>query len=518
MKASFWKQRWLWLGAAVCGGYFLTLLLLLAAERGHPDASIVTLWDAVWYSFVTLSTVGYGDLYPVTAVGRVIGIVFVLMSAGVLTFLLGIFVSVVTGRVVPALRLAMLQNRAWYVFPRANPETVALARDLTETEKNGAIIFLEAPHTADVPHLRFPGSLETLVKRCRSRELCTVFFLGENASETEAGRLLPLGCRVICQTGQASDFAPEGLSFFDACEATARLYWQEQPLEKNEETVVILGCGAYARQLLERGLLMNIGVVRSGVTYHVFDDWTEFRREHRQLSETLAQPGAEGDRLVFHEEGWNADFDLLRRARRIIICTDDMEQNILLSRRLRRYFPVEGAVHLRAEGREAGAVCFGGTQQICSGEMVLRRKLNHMAEQMHEIYRRSVGRAVPVWGELSEFLRQSNIAAADHLLTKVRLLLEDDGITRIDRGLYKKAFARYCETRAVRGEEYRRIEHLRWMRFHSLYNWRFAEERNDVARCHPMMRPFEELSPEERRKDDFAWELLGQLSNFPENE
>jgi voltage-gated potassium channel len=46
-----------------------------------PDSNIHTAEDALWWSYVTITTVGYGDKFPVTTEGRIIGVI--LMTAGV---------------------------------------------------------------------------------------------------------------------------------------------------------------------------------------------------------------------------------------------------------------------------------------------------------------------------------------------------------------------------------------------------------------------------------------------------
>jgi voltage-gated potassium channel len=60
---------------------FCAALAALDAERGHPHANITTFGSALWWACVTVTTVGYGDHFPVTAEGRFVAIG--LMLAGV---------------------------------------------------------------------------------------------------------------------------------------------------------------------------------------------------------------------------------------------------------------------------------------------------------------------------------------------------------------------------------------------------------------------------------------------------
>lgn len=56
---------------------------ILAAEAASPDANIVTSSDAMWWVYVTITTVGYGDRYPVTDMGRLVGMLIMTTGVGV---------------------------------------------------------------------------------------------------------------------------------------------------------------------------------------------------------------------------------------------------------------------------------------------------------------------------------------------------------------------------------------------------------------------------------------------------
>jgi voltage-gated potassium channel Kch len=59
-------------------------VLVLAIEVRARGSNIQTPSDALWWTYVTVATVGYGDRYPVTDLGRVVGVVA--MTAGVILF------------------------------------------------------------------------------------------------------------------------------------------------------------------------------------------------------------------------------------------------------------------------------------------------------------------------------------------------------------------------------------------------------------------------------------------------
>lgn len=69
-------------------------VLVLLFEASAPGANITTGGDALWWAVVTITTVGYGDKYPVTAAGRSTGVFVMLSGVGIIGSLAGILSSV----------------------------------------------------------------------------------------------------------------------------------------------------------------------------------------------------------------------------------------------------------------------------------------------------------------------------------------------------------------------------------------------------------------------------------------
>ena len=61
------------------------------AEYKHPGSNITNLGDAFWWAIVTITTVGYGEFFPLTFVGRLIGVLVMLTGIGTAVIIVTIF-------------------------------------------------------------------------------------------------------------------------------------------------------------------------------------------------------------------------------------------------------------------------------------------------------------------------------------------------------------------------------------------------------------------------------------------
>ena len=72
-------------GVIVVGSF-----VIFSVESQHPNSQINSMLDAVWWTVATVTTVGYGDIVPVTDTGKIVAIFFMFFGIGTL----GIFLSV----------------------------------------------------------------------------------------------------------------------------------------------------------------------------------------------------------------------------------------------------------------------------------------------------------------------------------------------------------------------------------------------------------------------------------------
>lgn len=114
-------------------------MLILSAEAGDPSANIRSAQDALWWGYVTIATVGYGDRFPVTPQGRLIAAV--LMTLGIALF------SAVTGFLADWFRRP--RRRRSSAETRSSADATSVAAELATTLDR-----MERDHAAAVSELR----------------------------------------------------------------------------------------------------------------------------------------------------------------------------------------------------------------------------------------------------------------------------------------------------------------------------------------------------------------------------
>jgi voltage-gated potassium channel len=76
-------------------------ILVLEVESRAPDGNIKTGGDAIWWGLVTITTVGYGDFYPVTMFGRLTGVLVMFAGIGIIGALASILASLLVSPAAP---------------------------------------------------------------------------------------------------------------------------------------------------------------------------------------------------------------------------------------------------------------------------------------------------------------------------------------------------------------------------------------------------------------------------------
>lgn len=71
---------------------FASSLMYFVEYEAHPD-TFGSIADAMWWGVVTLTTVGYGDIYPITPLGRFLGAILAFLGMGIFALPAGIVAS-----------------------------------------------------------------------------------------------------------------------------------------------------------------------------------------------------------------------------------------------------------------------------------------------------------------------------------------------------------------------------------------------------------------------------------------
>ena len=403
--------------------------------------------------------------------------------------------------------LALMENIA-----EEDPDCVAFIPDISEKIPDGLRV------------VRYDSSIDKAAQTALKGSGRTTVFLTDKQYSANPEYLLRLsktGLPIYCMADAEMPRSFPNVTFFSPSKCCARRYWQKYPSENPSEKTVLIGSGTLCADILEQALLVNVFGEEQNMIYHVIGSLDEFKREHTQLHHIAAidavRPGS--DSIFFHTERLSELTDILMQSDRIILCEDNSALNLENLAVVRKCIPQNKTVHTKANCSEAvgktfaGECFFCGAKEIFTPELVMRQTQNLLAQKMHELYLKGTGSSRPKWEELSDFAKASNYAVADHLFTKIHMLLPDEEFSEITPELCKKAYNEYLKSQNQKRDLRRRTEHERFMRFYRLHNWTYGPKRDNEARIHPLLCDFDSLSDEEKIKDDYAWDILGRIGN-----
>lgn len=95
---------------AVLSAIVLASVFVLEFEHGAEGANIKTAVDAVWWATVTITTVGYGDRFPVTVAGRLVAVGLMFVGVVLFSIFSGLLASIFIAQDVNARQDAELDN------------------------------------------------------------------------------------------------------------------------------------------------------------------------------------------------------------------------------------------------------------------------------------------------------------------------------------------------------------------------------------------------------------------------
>jgi len=73
----------------------LIIVIVFGVVVAGVDPNVKNIWDGIWWAIATVSTVGYGDVVPTSALGRLIGAGLVVLGLGIFVIITANFLSLV---------------------------------------------------------------------------------------------------------------------------------------------------------------------------------------------------------------------------------------------------------------------------------------------------------------------------------------------------------------------------------------------------------------------------------------
>jgi len=134
--------------SSICVYYF---------EGESGDSNISSLWDGIWWAVVTMGTVGYGDKYPITVGGKIVGLMLIFAGVGVMSLFTATIASIFVEKKIKEGRgLEIIKDKDHTVICGWNQHTEEVLQALTTygTMGNTPIVLINELSVDDIDSLR----------------------------------------------------------------------------------------------------------------------------------------------------------------------------------------------------------------------------------------------------------------------------------------------------------------------------------------------------------------------------
>ncbi len=521
-----------------------------AVEAGR-NPGVTSFGDSLWWAFVTITTVGYGDIVPVTATGRAVGALLMFVGIGAV----GAMTAAIAAYLIRLDRLDrvhLMGLRDHVVICGLGSVGVLLAQAFASRGDRVVVVEMQEANP-NIAACRSAGIVivvgdatrpETLrrARIDRARNLLVVTASdGTNVTVIAQARAIPrraanrLSCSIQILDPELS-YALRAwqldirdtlrVEFFDLSELGARALLERHPPSHPPEPgavprVLIVGAGPLSRYLVRDMVRRWHDATPAAAALPVLildrDAQTPCEQLHHRypelarlaaitpLSMDLGSPEFDRAAFLFDEDGRCQVTD-------VYVCLEDdglaLSGALLLRNRLRRHgVPIVLCMRGQAgfaallplaggTGEGAGRLhVFSLIEEACRPSLVLGGTNEILAQALHQSYLDGVPpsevnpAAVP-WDRLPAELQESNRTQADHIATKLAAVgCHIVPLTAVE----SEAFA--FEPAEV--EHLAALEHARWLAERIAQGWR-AGVRDPIRKTNPNLVPWAEL-PEASR-------------------
>jgi len=177
---------------------FVSSVLVLYFELRHLGRiTIESIFDAIWWAIVTITTVGYGDEYPITFWGRMVGILLILVGFTLFSLLTGLIASIMTeSRLKGAKGLKQIKTNNHIIICGWNKTGYSMIKAFSQMKNDNIMIVIVGEFSEELFHdieskainlrLRFVRGDQTqpeILNRANVKQADQVYILADESVE-----------------------------------------------------------------------------------------------------------------------------------------------------------------------------------------------------------------------------------------------------------------------------------------------------------------------------------------------